>query len=217
MTRGQAQARIEAIGIIPAVRAHSREDALFALRTISKSGIPIIELTMTTPGALEIIAECASSDLIVGAGTVLDIETARRCHDAGAAFVTSPGLDVEVVEFAVGNKLLVIPGALTPTDVMTAHKAGADFIKIFPCAQVGGPAYIRALKAPFPHVHFVASGGVTQRTAVDFIHSGATALGIGEDLIPHDAVQSRNESWIGELARRFLGMVREARSAMEAG
>ena len=174
---------------------------------------------MTVPGAIEVITDLAKRhpDMIVGAGTVLDQETARRCVDAGAKFLTSPGVVLEVVEFALKNEVVVFPGVLTATEVIMAWKAGADFIKIFPCAQVGGDSYIRALKVPFPKVPLIASGGVNQQTAANFILAGATALGIGAELIPKEALARRQEAWIGELARRFTGIVRETRNQMRAG
>jgi 2-dehydro-3-deoxyphosphogluconate aldolase/(4S)-4-hydroxy-2-oxoglutarate aldolase len=130
----------------------------------------------------------------------------------GAQFLTSTGLDLDVVHFAVTQNIVVFPGALTPTEIMAAWKAGPDFIKVFPCAQVGGPAYIKALRGPFPHIPLIAAGGVNQQTAGDFILAGAVALGIGGELIPHEAIQRRQEHRIGELARRFLHMVKEART-----
>jgi 2-dehydro-3-deoxyphosphogluconate aldolase/(4S)-4-hydroxy-2-oxoglutarate aldolase len=150
--------------------------------------------------------------MVVGAGTVLDTETAQRCLDAGARFLTSPGLVLEVVDFAVKRDLVVFPGVLTPTDVIAAWKAGADFVKIFPCAQVGGPDYIRALRVPLPRVPLIASGGVNQQSAANFIRAGATALGIGSELIPHEALHRRQEAQIHELARRFLAMVKNTRA-----
>ncbi len=207
-------ARIEEIGILPAIRAPSAEDAVFAAEEMLKAGIPIVELTMTVPGALGAISRLsrAHPELVVGAGTVLNVETARACLDAGAAFITSPGLDLEIVDFAKKHNIACIPGALTPTEAMMAIKAGADLIKIFPCAQVGGPHYIKALKAPFPGARFIASGGVNQSTARDFILAGAAALGIREELIPASAIERRDESWLRELAGRFLGIVRRARA-----
>src|SRR5579872_2964051 len=214
MTRQEVHDRIEQIGIIPAIRVSAPQDAIFAAETVARSGIPIVEVTMTIPGAIDVIAELARShpEVIAGAGTVLDLETARRCRDSGARFLTSTGLDLELVEFALKHDLVVFPGALTPTEVITAWKAGPDFVKVFPCSAVGGPHYIRALKGPFPHVPLIASGGVNQQTASDFIAAGAVALGIGGELIPHEAIQLRQEHWIGELARRFVAMVTEARS-----
>lgn len=205
---------IEQIGIVPAIRLLSAQDALFAVEAVSGSGISIAEVTMTTPGAIEVISGLARTrpELIVGAGTILDIETARRCLDAGAKFLTSPGLDVQVVEFAVKNDVVVFPGALTPSEIMAASKAGADFVKVFPCSVLGGPSYIKALKSPFPKIPLIASGGVTQGNVADFILAGATAVGIGRDLINAEAVQRRERDWIGELARRFLKTVQHARS-----
>jgi 2-dehydro-3-deoxyphosphogluconate aldolase/(4S)-4-hydroxy-2-oxoglutarate aldolase len=187
---------------------------LFAADAVCRHGIPIVEVTMTIPGAIEVIGELARKNLgvITGAGSVGDVETAARCFDAGAQFLTSTGLDLDVVDFAVKRNIVVFPGALTPTEVMAAWKAGPDFVKIFPCAQLGGPAYIRALKGPFPHIPLIASGGVNQNTASEFILAGAAILGIGAELIPHEAIRRRQEHWIGELARRFLQMVKEARA-----
>lgn len=213
MKKEQVRARIEEIGIIPAIRVSSPQDAMFAAETVCRSGIPIVEVTMTIPGAIEVITELAQNNptVIAGAGTVSDLETARRCLDSGAQFLTSTGLDLDIVAFAVKHDIVVLPGALTPTEVMAAWKARPDFVKIFPCSQVGGPSYIRALKGPFPHIPFIAAGGVNQQTVADFILAGAVAVGIGGELIPHEAIHLRQEHWIGELARRFAAMVKDAR------
>ena len=214
MTKEEVRARIEEIGIIPAVRLYSAEDALFAAEAVCDGGIPIVEVTMTVPGALEVIRELTrhNTGIVVGAGTLFHVENARRCLDAGAVFLTSPGLDLEIVNFAIGKDVVVLPGALTPTEIVGAWKAGADFVKVFPCAANGGPNYIRALKAPFADIPLIASGGVNQTNAVDFIRAGAVALGIGRDLIHHDAIKRRERSWITELARRYTKMVADARS-----
>ncbi|MEP6715847.1 MAG: bifunctional 4-hydroxy-2-oxoglutarate aldolase/2-dehydro-3-deoxy-phosphogluconate aldolase [Terriglobia bacterium] len=213
MTRDEVRAQIEEAGIIPAVRVASVDDALFASRAVFHGGIPIVELTTTIPDVLQVIAELAEdASVVVGAGTIFDADMALRCMEAGARFLTSPGLDPDVMRFAEQRGICVIPGALTPSEVMASAKTGADFVKIFPCAQVGGPAFIRALKAPFPHVPLIASGGVNQQTAAEFIRSGATGLGIGVELIPSEAVRTRNADWIRELSRRFLGIVKEARA-----
>jgi 2-dehydro-3-deoxyphosphogluconate aldolase/(4S)-4-hydroxy-2-oxoglutarate aldolase len=214
MTSGEVKERIGQVAIIPAVRVASAEDALFAADSIFRAGIPVIEMTLTVPGALHAIASLKADhpNAVIGAGTVLDLETARDCLKAGACFITSPGFDPEISRFGAENDVLVIPGVLTPSEVMMASRTGAQLIKIFPCAQVGGAAYIRTLRAPFPHIALIASGGVTQQTALEFIHAGAAALGIGEDLIPREAVRVRNADWIRELARRFLGMVKEGRA-----
>jgi len=214
MKKEEVRARIERIGIIPAVRVPEAELALFAAKTVTDAGIPITEITMTVPGAVEVIGRLAQErpDMIVGAGTVIDVETAKRCLDAGATFLTSPGLVPEVVEFAQKNDVVVIPGTLTPSEVITAWKAGADFVKVFPCAPVGGHKYIRALKIPLPQIPLIASGGVDQVTAPKFILAGASALGIGAELLPLEALQLRDETWIHELARRFRAMVQDARA-----
>lgn len=218
MTKEQIRSRIEEIGIIPALRVSSGEDALFAAEAISSSGIPIVEVTMTVPGALKVISELRGSDaqLVVGAGTVFDTEIAGRCLDAGAMFLTSPGLDLEVVEFGLKRGSVVFPGALTPSEIIAAWKTGADFIKIYPCSAIGGPAYFRTLKRPFPNIPLIASGGVNQQTAAAYIHAGAAALGIGHDLIDPAAIERRERSWITELSSRYLKMVREAREEMAA-
>ena len=214
MTREDVRARIEEIGIIPAVRLYSAEDALFAAEAVCEGGIPIVEVTMTVPGAVEVIRELThqNTGIVVGAGTLFHVENARRCLDAGAAFLTTPGLDLEIVNFAIGRGVVVLPGALTPTEIVAAWKAGSDFVKVFPCAANGGPNYIRALKGPFADIPLIASGGVNQTNAMDFIRAGAAALGIGRDLIHHDAIRRRERGWVIELARRYTKMVSEARS-----
>jgi 2-dehydro-3-deoxyphosphogluconate aldolase/(4S)-4-hydroxy-2-oxoglutarate aldolase len=206
--------RIKEIGILPAIRVRTAEDALFAASQMFKWGIPVVELTMTVPGAIGVIAELARTtpELIVGAGTVLDIETALACVDAGAAFVTSPGMNPKIVEFTTRRNVAAIPGAFSPTEVMMARDVGADLIKIFPCASGGGPSHIKALRAPFPDIPFIASGGVDQMTASDFIRAGAVALGIRGKLIPPEAIQHRDQNWIRELAGRFLGIVERTRA-----
>jgi len=214
----EVRARIEEIGIVAAIRVSKSDDAYYAAETVYNAGIPVAEITMTVPGAIDVIRDLATHhpDMVVGAGTVLDQETARRCVDAGAKFLTSPGLVLDVVDFALKNEIVVFPGVLTATEVIMAWKAGVDFIKIFPCAQVGGDRYIRALKVPFPNVPLIASGGVNQQTAASFILAGATALGIGSELIPKEALMRRQEAWIGELARRFTGIIRDARNQLHS-
>ena len=218
MTDHEVRAHIEQIGIIPAIRVSSAEEALFAATTVFHGGIKVVEITTTVPGAADVIAQLkrTTPQFIVGAGTVLDMETALACLEAGADFLTSPGLDPDIVQLGAERKVLVIPGALTPSEVALARKSGVLLIKIFPCSLVGGPAYIKALKAPFPNVSFIASGGVKQQNAGDFIRAGASALGIGEDLVPHQAVHKRDVTWIHELTRRFLGMVGDARKNSSA-
>jgi 2-dehydro-3-deoxyphosphogluconate aldolase/(4S)-4-hydroxy-2-oxoglutarate aldolase len=163
---------------------------------------------------VEVISHLAKTfpQMVVGAGTVLELETAQRCIDAGAKFLTSTGLVPDVVEFALKNEIVVFPGAMTPTDVIAAWRMGVDFVKIFPCGPLGGPNYIRALKLPFPRIPLIATGGVNQQTAGNFILAGATALGIGSELINPEALPKMKEEQIRELARRYLKIVKAARA-----
>lgn len=219
MDKEEVRAKIQDIGIVPAVRTSSAEEARFAAEAVAKAGIPIVEITMTVPGAIDVISDLLRNapDVIVGAGTILDLETARLCLKAGAKFLTSPALDLEIVKFAVRENVLMMAGALTPTEVVAAWKAGSDFVKVFPCAQVGGESYIRALRGPFPQVSLIAAGGVNQQTASGFILAGAAALGIGGELIPRAAIEQRQPERIRELARRFLNLVKTARKQVAAG
>jgi 2-dehydro-3-deoxyphosphogluconate aldolase/(4S)-4-hydroxy-2-oxoglutarate aldolase len=214
MTKADVCAKIKSIGLIPAVRVSTPEDAWLAAEAVSRGGIPIVELTMTVPKAAELITHLLEKhpQMVVGAGTVLDVETARACLEAGARFITSPGLDVPTVEFVVKQGVAALPGALTPSEIMAAVKAGADFVKIFPCSQVGGPAYLRALRAPFPNVSFIAAGGVNQQNVGDYIQAGVAAVGIGANLIPPRAIEAKEPAWIVELARRFSHIVSQTRA-----
>jgi 2-dehydro-3-deoxyphosphogluconate aldolase / (4S)-4-hydroxy-2-oxoglutarate aldolase len=211
--------RIKEIGIIPAVRVSSAEDALFAAEAVSRGGIPIVEVTFTVPDAHHVISHLVQKapDVIVGAGGVNDVETARSCLDAGAGFLTSDGFDPEIVGFALEENAVVIPGTLTPSEVVKAWKMHPDFVKVVPCSQVGGESYIRALTTMFPNVPLIAAGGVNQQTAFSFILAGAIALGIGTDLIPREAIRRRQPDRIAELARRFIGFVAGARSQLHPG
>jgi 2-dehydro-3-deoxyphosphogluconate aldolase / (4S)-4-hydroxy-2-oxoglutarate aldolase len=213
MTKQEVCAQIRELAIVPAVRAANDEDALFAAEAVSRGGIPIVELTMTVPKATELIAHLVKKHprMVVGAGTVLDLATARACLAARAKFITSPGLELEIVEFAVRAGVTVMPGVLTPSEVIAAVQAGADFVKIFPCSLVGGVDYLHALKAPFPNVAFIAAGGVNQQTAGKYLAAGATAVGIGQDLIPPRAIAIREAHWIEELARRYVQTVKYLR------
>jgi 2-dehydro-3-deoxyphosphogluconate aldolase / (4S)-4-hydroxy-2-oxoglutarate aldolase len=216
MNPDEVRARINEIGIIPAIRTASEEDARFAVEAVSSGGIPIVEITMTIPGAIAVIAHLTKHmpNTLIGAGTVLDTETARRCLDAGAQFLTAPCLDVPVVELAKKENVVMLAGALTPSEVHKASSAGADLIKIFPCSQVGGDSYIRALRGPFPNIALVAAGGVNQQTAGNFILAGAAAVGIGSELVPREAIERRRAEQIRELARRFMRLVTAARARL---
>ncbi len=214
MTRDEVKNRIAEVGILPGVRVDRAEDALYAAETVYQAGITVVEITMTVPGALGVISELAKKypDLVVGAGTVLFTETAARCLDAGAKFLTSTGLVKEVVDFGLGKDVVVFPGALTPTEVIAAWKMGADFVKVFPAGPVGGDNYIRSLKIPLPQVSLIAAGGVNQLTATNFIRAGATAVGVGVELMPKDAIRLRQDHRIHELARRFMAYVAQGRT-----
>lgn len=215
MTSTQVRERILETAIIPVVRASSAKDAVFAVEAVAAGGISIAELTMTVPGAIAVIADLVKTmgrDVIVGAGTVLDAETAQRCIDAGAEFIVSPGFDLETVQLCKQQGTLVMAGALTPTEVITAWKAGSDFVKIFPCGNVGGARYIKALKGPLPQVPMIPTGGVNLETAADFIRAGAAALGIGGELISPAALKSGDSLEITRLARRYLAAIAEAKS-----
>lgn len=218
MNKDEVRSLIKRIGIVPVVRASSPLEARFAAEAVWRGGIPIVEITMTVPGAVEVISELARTtpEVLTGAGTVLDAETAQRCVDAGARFLVSPGLDVKTVEFATRSNVLIMAGALTPTEVLTAWKAGADFVKIFPCAQVGGASYIKALKGPLPQVPLVPTGGVNLETAASYLLAGAAALGVGGELILKEAVQSRRAELIRDMASRFVNIVKNARDQMAA-
>jgi 2-dehydro-3-deoxyphosphogluconate aldolase/(4S)-4-hydroxy-2-oxoglutarate aldolase len=207
--------RILEIGIVPVVRASSPREAMVAVEAVSEGGIPIVEVTMTVPGAVEVIRELAktnASGLLIGAGTVLEVETARRCRDAGAQFLVSPGLDLETVAFAVREQMLMMAGALTPTEIITAWRAGSDFVKVFPCGQVGGAKYIKALRGPLPQIPLVPTGGVNLNTAAEFIQAGSVALGVGGELVQAEALRAGKREVIVENARKFLAIVKEARA-----
>jgi 2-dehydro-3-deoxyphosphogluconate aldolase / (4S)-4-hydroxy-2-oxoglutarate aldolase len=218
MKKEDVRACIEQIGILPSARVNSQDLAIFAAETVYAAGIPIIEITLTVPGALDVISDLAKRfpDLVVGAGTVLDEESAQRCIDAGARFLTSPGFVPEVVAYARSVDVVVFPGALTPTEIIAAWKVGSDFVKIFPTTPVNGAQYVRALKVPLPQIPLIVTGGVNQLTACDFIVAGASAIGVGGELLPLEALTLKQEKRIHELARRFITMVKEGRAMRES-
>lgn len=215
MTKEQVKKRILDVGIVPVVRAESAAQAMRAAEAVRSGGIPIVEITMTVPGAVELIAELAKSmggEVLIGAGTVLNAETAQRCLDAGAEFLVSPGFDLGTVSLAKKQGKLMLAGALTPTEVITAWNAGSDLVKIFPCGNVGGAKYIKALKGPLPQIPMVPTGGVNLATAAEFIAAGASALGIGGELVSASALKSGNTASITEAAKQYVSIVREARN-----
>lgn len=220
MDKQKVRDRIVEIGVVPVVRASSAEEARMAADAVCEGGIPIAEITMTVPGAVELIRELTRSgpgDVLVGAGTVLNVEAAKKCLDAGAEFLVSPGLNLEVIQLAAKEGKLMMAGALTPTEVIMAWEAGSDFVKVFPCGQVGGAKYIKALKGPLPQVPLVPTGGVNLNTAAEFVEAGAAALGVGGELVPAGALRSGKPEIIVENARKFLAIVKEARARMTAG
>jgi 2-dehydro-3-deoxyphosphogluconate aldolase / (4S)-4-hydroxy-2-oxoglutarate aldolase len=215
MDKEKVRERIIEIGIVPVVRASSAGEACLAAEAVCEGGIPIVEITMTVPGAVDVIRELVKncgSEVLIGAGTVLNADAARCCIDAGAQFLVSPGLNLQTVAFAAGEGKLIMAGALTPTEVMAAWDAGADFIKIFPCGQVGGAKYIKALRGPFPQIPFIPTGGVNLITAAEFLEAGAVALGIGGELVQAEALKANKPQIIAENARRFLAIVKHTRS-----
>ena len=218
MTREEVKACIEEIGVFPGIRVNSADQALYSAETLYAAGIPVAEITMTVSGGIDVIRELVQKfpDMVVGAGTVLDKETAERCLDAGARFLTSTGLVPEVIGSALKRGVLVIPGALTPTEVISAWKAGADYVKIYPTAAMGGERYIRSLSLPLPQIKLIATGGVDQQNAVSHIVAGAAAIGVGSELLPMEAVRRHQDHRIHELARRFLAMVKEGREMRAA-
>jgi 2-dehydro-3-deoxyphosphogluconate aldolase/(4S)-4-hydroxy-2-oxoglutarate aldolase len=217
MDKQSVRERILEIGIVPVVRASSPREARVAADAVCEGGIHIVEITMTVPGALDVIRELVKNcgpDVLIGAGTVLNAQAAQNCLDAGAQFLVSPGLNLPTVELAVRERKLLIAGALTPTEIMAAWDAGADFIKLFPCGQMGGAKYIKALKGPFPQIPFIPTGGVNLNTAAEFLEAGAVALGIGGELVQAEALKTDKPQIIIENARKFLAIVKHTRAQM---
>jgi 2-dehydro-3-deoxyphosphogluconate aldolase/(4S)-4-hydroxy-2-oxoglutarate aldolase len=217
VNKKELRARVDEIGLVPVIRTSSAADARFAVEEVAKGGIPVIEVTMTVPGAIEVIREIVKHvpEVILGAGTVVDVETAKRCIDAGAQFISNPALDLPTVEYVAGVRdVIMLCGALTPTEVLTAWKAGSDFVKIFPCSLVGGDNYIRMLRRPFPDIPIIAAGGVTQQNAAHFLLAGATALSVGKELIPRESMLLHKPDRIRELTRRFASIVKSTRARL---
>jgi 2-dehydro-3-deoxyphosphogluconate aldolase/(4S)-4-hydroxy-2-oxoglutarate aldolase len=215
MSKAETITQIRGTGVIPVVRAKSAGEAMRAIDAIREGGISVLEITMTVPGAVKVIEEVANrygKDALVGAGTVLDPETASACVSAGARFVVSPALNPETIACCRRLDVVIMPGALTPTEVVQAWNAGADFVKVFPAGAVGGASYLKALKAPLPHIELVPTGGVSLKTAADFIRAGAAALGVGADLVDLNALREGQAALITERARQFVEIVREARA-----
>lgn len=219
MTKQEILSSIIEIGIVPVVRAPSAEAAVRAVEAIYEGGIRAAEITMTVPGALralEKVADALGDRIVLGAGTVLDAETVRAAMLAGAEFFVSPGLKLETIEMARRYSKVSIPGALTPTEVLAAWDAGADIVKIFPCGNVGGPKYIKALKAPFPHIEMIPTGGVNLETAGEFLKAGACAVAVGAELVDARSLKEGRYDVIVERARQYLAVIAKAREEMKA-
>ncbi|HEV8133311.1 MAG TPA: bifunctional 4-hydroxy-2-oxoglutarate aldolase/2-dehydro-3-deoxy-phosphogluconate aldolase [Pyrinomonadaceae bacterium] len=216
MNKAEVIKQIKDTGLIPVVRATSAHEAMSAIDAIREGGVSVLEITMTVPGAVGVIEQLTKkygSDVLVGAGTVLDAETARACMLSGAQFIVSPALNMETIECCRRYGVAVMPGALTPTEVVQAWTAGADLVKVFPAGALGGASYLKALKAPLPHIELVPTGGVSLKTAADFIKAGASALGVGADLVDLKAIRDGQASVITERAKQFVQIVREARTS----
>jgi 2-dehydro-3-deoxyphosphogluconate aldolase/(4S)-4-hydroxy-2-oxoglutarate aldolase len=212
--RSPAVAIIREIGLIPVIRAESADAAIAVVEALAEAGLVIAEITMTVPRAIDAIESVAkrfADKVLVGAGTVTDADAARRAVDAGAEFIVTPCLVPEVIEAARSAGVAVLPGGLTPTEIFAAHRAGADMVKVFPAQNVGGAAYLRALRGPFPDIPLVPTGGVTIDNMREMFDAGAAAVGVGSELISKDALARRDYAAIGALAAQFLAAVKKAR------
>jgi len=219
MNAKEILAVITDVALVPVVRTSTSEQAIQAVEAIYNGGVRAAEITMTVPGAvraLEKLADRFGDKILLGAGTVLDAETARICMLAGAEFLVCPSLRPATIEMAKRYSKVVCPGALTPTEVLTAWEAGADVVKIFPCGNVGGPKYIKALKGPFPQIEMIPTGGVSLETAADFLKAGACAVAVGGELVDAKSVKEGKFDVIAERARQYLAVVARARYEMKA-
>jgi 2-dehydro-3-deoxyphosphogluconate aldolase/(4S)-4-hydroxy-2-oxoglutarate aldolase len=207
--------KLREIGLVPVLRAESEEQALALATAVAAGGINVMEVTMTVPGAIRVMGRLAKErpDILVGAGTVLDPETARICILEGATFIVSPALNVKTIEMCHRYGVPVLPGALTPTEVVTAWQAGADVVKVFPASAMGGAKYLKALKAPMPQVELIPTGGVSQATAQEFLEAGAFALGVGADLVNPKLIADGHPETITENAAKYLAIVRKFRES----
>jgi len=216
MTKQEVLKKIRDIGVIPVVRASSAEVAIQVVDAIRAGGVSLLEITLTVPGAVRVIEELSKrfgDDAIVGAGTVLTADSAAECIAAGARFIVSPALNLETIAFCRERDVPVMPGALTPTEVVTAWNAGADFVKVFPAGSVGGASYIKSLKAPLPQIELIPTGGVTLQTAAAFIQAGAAAIGVGADLVDVKAISAGQSEKVTAAAQAYVAAVRSARAA----
>jgi 2-dehydro-3-deoxyphosphogluconate aldolase / (4S)-4-hydroxy-2-oxoglutarate aldolase len=205
---------IERVGLIPVLRARSIAQAHAVVEAMIAGGVAVVEVTMTVPNAVHLLKELKKehgATILLGSGTVTTAKEAEDTINAGAEFVVSPSLHPDVIAATKAAGKLSIPGALTPTEVITAHRAGADYVKIFPCSAVGGASYLRSLLAPFPHLKLIPTGGVTLKTAEEFIRAGARALGVGSDLVNLSAIDEGKPEFITEAARAYLEVMAKVR------
>lgn len=219
MTKDQVLSFVTDVGIVPVIRTATAELAVKAVEAIYAGGIRAAEITMTVPGAIRVLEKAADAfgdKIVLGAGTVLDPETARVCMLAGAEFIVSPSLKLATIEVARRYSKAVMPGALTPTEVQTAWEAGADIVKIFPCGQVGGPKYIKSLKAPFPQIRMIPTGGVNLETAGEFLKAGACAVAVGAELADAKSLKEGRLDVIEARAKQYLAVIAKARAEMAA-
>jgi 2-dehydro-3-deoxyphosphogluconate aldolase/(4S)-4-hydroxy-2-oxoglutarate aldolase len=213
MDKAKVLAELKAIGLVPVLRAESIDQALALAAAIAAGGVTVLEITMTVPGAMQVMRKLAETrpDILIGAGTVLDPETARMCILEGAQFVVSPALNIKTIEMCHRYSVAVLPGALTPTEIVTAWQAGADIVKVFPASSMGGAPYLKSIKAPLPQVELIPTGGVSLATAEDFLKAGAFALGVGADLVDARAMAEGRPEAVTESARKYLAIVKKFR------
>jgi 2-dehydro-3-deoxyphosphogluconate aldolase / (4S)-4-hydroxy-2-oxoglutarate aldolase len=218
MNKSEVLHALREIGLVPVLRAESEAQALALADAIAAGGVTVLEVTMTVPGAIRVMRTLAEKrpDILIGAGTVLDPETARMCILEGAQFVVSPALNIKTIEMCHRYGIAVLPGALTPTEIVTAWQAGADVVKIFPASSLGGAKYLKSVKAPLPQVEMIPTGGVSQASATEFLEAGAFALGVGADLVDLKAIAAGKPETITESARKYLAIVREFRGSATA-
>ena len=213
MEKAEVLKRLQETGLVPVLRAASVEKAIALAEAVAAGGVNVLEVTMTVPGAVEVIARLVRDrpDILVGAGTVMDPETAERCISTGAMFVVSPALNVKTIALCQRHSVAVLPGALTPTEIVTAWDAGADVVKVFPASSLGGAKYLKALHGPMPQLKLIPTGGVSLATAEDFLRSGALALGVGSDLVDTKAVAQGKPEIITETAAKYMAIVKKVR------
>jgi 2-dehydro-3-deoxyphosphogluconate aldolase / (4S)-4-hydroxy-2-oxoglutarate aldolase len=218
MLKQDVLSRCREIGVLPVLRAESEDQALALASAVAEGGVTVIEVTMTVPGAIRVMRRLAEQrpNILIGAGTVLDPETARACILEGAQFIVSPALNVKTIEMCHRYGIAVVPGALTPTEIVTAWQAGADVVKVFPATALGGAKYLKSVKAPLPQVELIPTGGVSHATAQEFLEAGAFALGVGADLVDPKAIATGNPQRITESAKKYLEIVRNFRSKKPA-